>query len=107
MAKGALAKENIINQILASFEGAFRYDKEIRIPFMENGEEVQIKVALTCAKTNVERGQDTAIPGANMNTSAKTVSNSFAATGKASTIVEPSEEEKKNVEDLLSRLGLS
>lgn len=107
MAKGALAKENIINQILASFEGAFRYDKEIRIPFMENGEEVQIKVALTCAKTNVERGQDTAIPGAEMNAPVKTVSNSSVATGKASTIVEPSAEEKKNVEDLLSRLGLS
>ena len=107
MAKGALAKENIINQILASFEGAFRYDKEIRIPFMENGEEVQIKVALTCAKTNVERGQDTAIPGAEMNAPVKTVSNSSATTGKASTIVEPSAEEKKNVEDLLSRLGLS
>ena len=107
MAKGALAKENIINQILASFEGAFRYDKEIRIPFMENGEEVQIKVALTCAKTNVERGQDTAIPGAEMNAAVKTVSNSSVATGKASTIVEPSAEEKKNVEDLLSRLGLS
>ena len=42
-----------------------------------------------------------------MNAAVKTVSNSSVATGKASTIVEPSAEEKKNVEDLLSRLGLS
>lgn len=107
MAKGALAKEQIINQILATFEGAFKYDKEIRIPLMENGEEVQIKVTLTCAKTNVERGGDVAVPGVSASTAKATISAPVSATGKATTIAEPTAEEKKNVADLLSKLGLS
>lgn len=105
MAKGALAKENIINKILETFEGAFKYDKEIRIPMMENGEEVQIKVALTCAKTNVDRGEDVAIPGAS--TVKASMTTASATVSKVSTTVaEPTEEEKKNVEDLLIKLGL-
>ena len=105
MAKGALAKENIINKILETFEGAFKYDKEIRIPMMENGEEVQIKVALTCAKTNVDRGEDVAIPGAST-VKASTTTASATVSKVSTTVVEPTEEEKKNVEDLLIKLGL-
>jgi hypothetical protein len=105
MAKGALAKENIINKILETFEGAFKYDKEIRIPMMENGEEVQIKVALTCAKTNVDRGEDVAIPGAST-VKASTTTTSATVSKVSTTVAEPTEEEKKNVEDLLIKLGL-
>lgn len=53
MAKGAFAKENITEQILKTFEGSFLNGKEIRIPFIEEGNLVQIKVALTCAKDNI------------------------------------------------------
>jgi len=57
MAKGSIAKDTITKCILKVFDGSFVVDgKEIRIPFMENGELVQIKVALTCAKVNVEGG---------------------------------------------------
>ena len=56
MAKGQVAKDIITKCILKIFEGSFVNDKEIRIPFMENGELVQIKVALTCAKVNVGAG---------------------------------------------------
>lgn len=103
MAKGALAKENIIEKLLATFDGAFRHDKEIRIPMMENGEEVQIKVALTCAKTNVDRGSDIALPGASMSTSTAEV---VAFSPSTASVAEPTAEEKKNVEDLLAKLGL-
>ncbi len=51
--KGQIAKEEIKKKILEVFEGSFPYDKEIRIPVVENGETVEIKVALTCAKVNV------------------------------------------------------
>ena len=88
MAKGALAKENIINKILETFEGAFKYDKEIRIPMMENGEEVQIKVALTCAKTNVDRGEDVAIPGAST-VKASTTTTSATVSKVSTTVAEP------------------
>lgn len=58
MAKGQIAKTEITNKILEVFGGAFVNDKEIRIPWEENGEIVQIKVALTCAKVNIENASD-------------------------------------------------
>lgn len=107
MARGAASKEAVMSQILSTFDGAFRYDKEIRIPMVEDGEVIQIKVTLTAAKTNVDPGGDTAIPGA-----AKTTTKA-KATAPASNIDSPSgfmnaptEEEKKNVADLISKLGL-
>ena len=102
MAKGAVAKQEIFDKILETFEGSFIYNngKEVRIPWDEGGNLVQIKVALTCAKDNV-------------NPNGEVVS---AATAKEEDAprnfptpkerVEPSEEEKKNVEFLLKSLGL-
>ena len=102
MAKGAQAKSEVMSKILATFDGAFLYDKDIRVPVMENGELVQIKIALTCAKVNVECGNDTALPGETDFPTpiyqAPTVANTQP--------VAPSEEEKRNVETLLRRLGL-
>ncbi len=60
MARGAEEKLQIQNQILETFNGAFVYGKEIRIPVGD----VQIKVVLTCAKDNVAAGADETIPGA-------------------------------------------
>ena len=60
MARGAEEKLQIQNQILETFNGAFIYGKEIRIPVGD----VQIKVVLTCAKDNVAAGADETIPGA-------------------------------------------
>lgn len=56
MARGSIAKEEITKKILETFEGSFLNEKEIRIPIVENGETIQIKVALTAAKVNVECG---------------------------------------------------
>lgn len=100
MAKGALSKEIVMKKILETFNGAFVYDKELRIPMIEGGEEVQIKVALTCAKTNVEIGGDTATPGdfpPPPNT---------PVTPARTEPVAPSDQEKKAVGDLLRSLGL-
>lgn len=101
MAKGAEAKAKIFKQILETFPGSFSYNdgKEIRIPMAEGAEVVQIKVALTCAKENVECGADTAIPG------------DFPAPKAAPTPVRtepvaPTAEEKANVSALLRKLGL-
>lgn len=101
-ARGAESKEKITQKILETFSGSFIYEKEIRIPVMENGEQVQIKVVLTCAKVNVECGGDVALPGdSGVTTSTPVVSTS----GNLPT--EPSAEEKKNVQDLLTKLGIS
>ena len=62
MARGSEAKQTVTQKILEMFEGSFLYDKEIRVPIVENGELIQVKVTLTAAKTNVENGSDNAIP---------------------------------------------
>ena len=93
MARGQASKEIITKKILETFEGSFPYDKEIRIPIEENGEIVQIKVTLTAAKVNVEQGGNTALPTANK-------------VEVDTTNREITEEEKKEVKDLISILGL-
>lgn len=109
MARGAQSKNIIIKKILETFENSFLYNdgKEIRIPLIEDGEEIQIKVALTAAKENVFQGADNAIPGEN--TITQTVENStFTNNSQKENVksVEPTEEEKQNVADLLRSLGL-
>ena len=109
MARGAASKEEIINKILSIFEGSFKYDKEVRIPLMENGELIQIKVTLTAAKTNVEPGGDTVIPGAVKSKTASTSASTASNIGSASShfMNEATEEEKKNIASLIEKLGLN
>ena len=103
-AKGALAKEDVMNKILEVFPGSFKYEKELRIPMMENGEMLQIKVTLTAAKNMVENGADVAMPG--------DMSGSFAPTPAPSQLkheavaVEPTAAEKQNIKTLAAMLGL-
>lgn len=97
-AKGQESKNIIIQKILDTFEGSFQYEKEIRIPMLENGELVQIKVALTAAKSNVEQGSENAVPAAT------TISNETGA--NPSVKVEATEEERENVRRLLASLNL-
>lgn len=101
MAKGSIAKQNITKQILSTFEGAFEYNggKEIRVPVYENGELVQIKITLTCAKENVECGADSAVPGSFPVTNQP-------VTPERTTPIAPTEDEKQNVANLLRSLGL-
>ena len=98
MARGSILKEQITNKILETFPDSFVFDKVIIIPGVENSENLQIKVALTCAKVNVERGGDTALPG-------DTVS-AVAPTSTPSALAEPTAEEKERVSNLLYKLGL-
>lgn len=99
MARGAESKTSVTNKILEMFEGAFVYGKEIRIPMTENGERVEIKVALTCAKTNV--GGD-AEPSAFASSEAPATKTIPVFT----TLTAPTEEEKQNIQDLMSKLGI-
>ncbi len=103
MARGQIAKAEIQKKILSNFEGSFLYNdgKEIRIPVQENGELIQIKVALTAAKENVEQGTDNAVPGA-----AAEKIDFESETKTIKPVVEATEEEKNNVNDLLKALGL-
>lgn len=100
--KGTILKKEITDKILATFEGSFLYNdgKEIRIPGYEDGQLLQIKVALTCAKTNVEQNGENALPGEEVSTPQETTPNISKAD------VEPTQEEKDNVKRLMASLGL-
>lgn len=95
MARGAEAKQIITDKILQTFEGSFIYGKEIRVPLQENGERVEIKVTLTCAKENVGGNSAFAEPQSETSQPAQ-----------ASVPAAPTEQEKANIADLMSRLGL-
>ncbi len=114
MARGQVSKQKVAEKIVNSFEGAFLYNdgKEIRIPMEEDGEQIQIKVALTAAKENVVPGDENAIPGEqNFNVKIDgTVEGDLQLQMNGVPIttrdIEPTEEEKQNVNDLLRALGL-
>ena len=101
MARGQEEKLIVINKIKEVFPEAFEYDKTIRIPIGD----VQIKVALTCAKDNVEPGGDVAVPGvkATKVTIAEGAEPVFEDVSKT---IEPSQSELDAVNNLMSQLGL-
>lgn len=105
MARGQVSKDIISKKILEIFEGSFAYDKEIRIPMIEDGEEVQIKVTLTAAKVSVTPGDDDKQPSAAAIQPEDNKLN-FIAQPVKDTIVQPTAEEKENVKNLLKSLGL-
>ncbi len=103
-AKGSILKQEVAEKILAAFPGSFLYNdgKEIRINGTENGESLQIKVALTCAKVAVEGGDDIILPGEK--TAATT---NVKPTGTNEKVPqEPTAEEKERLTTLLNKLGL-
>ena len=101
MAKGAEEKQIVIDKIKEVFPEAFEYDKTIRIPISD----VQIKVALTCAKDNVEPGGDAAVPGVKA-TKVTITEGAEPVFEDVSATVEPSVEELNAVSNLMESLGL-
>ena len=96
MAKGSIAKEAITQKILDTFEGSFIYGKEIRVPYSEDGNRVEIKITLTCAKENV---------GGNDNDFIIKQEDAENMVAKAVSAI-PTAEEKANIATLMERLGL-
>ena len=101
MARGQEEKLIVINKIKEVFPEAFEYDKIIRIPIGD----VQIKVALTAAKDNVEPGEDVAVPGVKA-TKVTIAEGAEPVFEDVSAAVEPSEEELNAVSNLMTQLGL-
>ena len=103
-AKGSVLKQEIAKKILATFPGSFLYNdgKEIRINGTENGEPLQIKISMTCAKVAVEGGDDTILPGE------KTAATADVKPAETNEKVpqEPTAEEKERLTTLLNKLGL-
>lgn len=96
--KGQKAKQEVTQKILETFNGSFLYEKEIRIPCIEDGAEVQIKVTLTAAKANVNPDGEIV---ASDTENAEVAPNVDLTEPAAYT-----ETEKKNIATLLKELGL-
>jgi len=101
MARGSQAKDQITRQILENFSGSFINEKEIRIPWIEDGEELQVKVTLTCAKVNVPNPNAGSV--VNINSENTDTENT---TSDANFIPELTEDEKNKVNDLIKKLQL-
>ena len=95
MARGAEEKLQIQNQILETFNGAFVYGKEIRVPVGD----IQIKIVLTCAKDNVAAGADETIPGAEV-----VVTETASEEHIEPSALKVSEEEKNKAKALLAAM---
>lgn len=110
MIKGAKAKEELTQELLNYFgDKAFKYEKEIRVNLMEDGQPVQIKIALTAAKVAVEKNGDTTLPGEDVvvnsqATPAMTFSTNMEEAKGSS--IPPTAEEKQTISELLAKLGL-
>lgn len=105
MAKGAIAKENVTKKIAAAFGADFvgEFDKKLYVWAEENGERVQIAIAMTCPKNPVGNIDFSAEPGNSLNF--EDMSAGLIAGGNTTT-TEISDEEKNNIAELMKRLGL-
>lgn len=95
-AKGTESKNIIFTKLQEVFPDAFWEDqgKILRIPLTENGTRVEVKVSLTAAKTNL--GGDEPVSAFSAEPVVKT----------STPDIEPTQEEKDNVNKLLASLGL-
>ena len=100
-AKGTESKNIVFSKLQEIFPEAFWEDqgKILRIPLDENGNRVEIKVALTAAKNNLG-GEN---PTSAFDDTIPVVNNSSIVNN---TILEPTQEEKDNVAKLIASLGL-
>ena len=94
MAKGQVAKAKMLEVLQEIFPNMFSPDgKEWRVPLIENGENIEIKIALTCAAKNI--GGEAVSVVAGKSDSPLTVEQLVVT-----------EEEKEQIKSLMERLGL-
>ena len=104
MAKGSIAKEKVEQKIIEAFGDDFVgiSDKKLYVWAEENGEQIQIALTLTCPKVMIEGGSKPEVTSI-----ADSQELNFETMG---TITETksiiSEDEKKNIEELMARLNL-
>ena len=112
MAKGQAAKQEAFAKMLEMFPDSFLYNdnKELRINTTEDGNDIQLKVVITCAKTPVSAGEENAIPGASFpepKTTTKTKAVGLSADEAVTEqVVEATEDEKQKISNLMAELGI-
>ena len=101
MAKGAIAKSYVTDKLREVFGADFlgEYDKKIYVQAPENGEMVQIAIAMTCPKNPVAVSGTHVVRSGGIDFEAEPVLTAPKTT-------EVSEEERQTVADMMRRLGL-
>jgi hypothetical protein len=104
MAKGAIAKQNVINKLQAAFGVDYigEYDKKWYVWSQENGERIQIAISLTCPKVPVEVSNAPVAGDFNFEDDAPTA---VVAAGGFQP-AEITDDERDKVRDLMKVLGL-
>ena len=107
MARGNIAKESVIKKIANEFGADFigEYDKKVYVWANDGGERVQIAISLTCPKTPIQVDMNVSAGGGDWDFSDDAPKNTTIAVASAAP-AEITEEEKSNLADLMSRLGL-
>ena len=107
MARGNEAKEKLMNKIIqmpnVSFIGC--YDKKYYFFEEENGEQVQIAISLTCPKNPIQIDSSISLDDGDLDFTDDAPKTSKVAVS-AALPAEITEEEKKNIADLMAKLGL-
>ena len=107
MAKGAVAKENVIKILADAFGSNFigEFDKKVYVYANDGGEMVQIAISLTCPKNPIQVDASVSLDDGNFDFTDDTPKTSKIAVSAAPP-AEISEEEKKNIAELMAKLGL-
>lgn len=103
MARGAIAKNNVINKIKQAFGDDYvcEADKKIYVWADDGGERVQIAISMTCPKTPIAT-----INTAELNYNAGRDFSDNDIVVISPEVVEITEAEKENVRNLMKRMGL-
>lgn len=101
MAKGVIAKQNLINKIIKTIGTDYigEYDKKYYFWSEENGEKIQIAISMTCPKNPVVEAPKEELDFENMGKDKEIYPSHF----------EPAEislEEQEKVAELIRKLGL-
>ena len=106
MAKGQIAKDLVEKKIIAAFGTDYvgTCDKKIYVTAMENGEKVQVAISLTCPKIPII--VDNTVQIGDFNFEDPTLATITTSATGTFIPAEISDEERKNVADLMARLGL-
>lgn len=107
MAKGAVAKENVIKILAEAFGSNFigEFDKKIYVYANDGGEMVQIAMSLTCPKNPIQVDTSVSTDAGDWDFSDNPKVNATVAVVNAGP-AEITEDEKSNIANLMAKLGL-
>jgi hypothetical protein len=107
MARGSIAKENVVKILKKTFGESFigEYDKKYYVFADDGGEQVQISIALTCPKNPIAVDKSISVPSGDYDFSDDAIEETAVAVISAEP-AEITEQEQENLAKLMSRLGL-